>query len=119
MRTKRTRTPEAVVLDACLQLLKLRGVFCWRSNNSAIRRTDTATGRQWMQFSGLRGVSDILGILRPSGRLLAVEAKSDVGTLTAEQELFLDAVRTGGGCAVVVYGVKDLQALETAIEGTP
>ena len=50
---------ESDVLAACLQYLAVKGVFAWRHNQGAIPRK----GGGYRRFVGLRGVSDILGIL--------------------------------------------------------
>ncbi len=105
---------EAAVLRACLDYLQLRRILCWRSNNAAVRRKDRA-GREWYQFSGLRGVPDILGVL-PGGRLLAVECKRPGGKPTPEQDAFLQAVRAAGGLALLV---DDVRQLAEALEGLP
>jgi hypothetical protein len=58
---------ETDLVGACLEYPRIRRILAWRSN---IRRT--VAGRTFWTFAGLRGVSDILGILE-GGRLLAVE----------------------------------------------
>ena len=55
-----------------------------------------------------RGVADVLGIVPPVGRLLAVECKSATGRPAPDQAWFLDAVRTAGGVALVVRDVAEL-----------
>jgi len=119
---------EADVLRACLAYLKhmyplradgngvFRGICAWRSNNAGVRRTDPKTGRQWHQFTGLKGVADILGVLAPSGRLLAIECKRPGGKLSPEQEQFLDVIRQAGGLACVVRSVDEL-AKALTVEG--
>ena len=53
------------------------------------------------------GSSDLIGILAPSGKLVAIEMKSATGTCTPEQELFLALVRKSGGIAFVCRSVDD------------
>lgn len=100
------------VLRACLELLRVRRIFCWRQNQGAIPLGD---GR-FRKFVGMKGVSDILAVLPPGGRLLAVETKRpDGGRLTDDQRAFLEAVCAAGGLALVVDDVAQLiAALEEA-----
>lgn len=64
------------------------------------------------------GSSDLIGILAPTGRFVALEVKSEKGRMRDEQRLFLDLVRARGGFAAVVRSVEDARAaLERAREG--
>jgi VRR-NUC domain len=99
------RTTEAPIVAACLEYLtQVAGVLAWRSNNTGV--FDPAR-KCFRSFRGLKGVSDILGIL-PGGRLLAVECKRPGGKPTAEQQAFLDEVNRRGGLAVCVHAVGEL-----------
>jgi hypothetical protein len=100
---------ESDLVKACLQLLKLRGVYCWRQNSGAAVFGQGKARRFVQMTRGVQGVSDILGIL-PGGRFLAVEAKRPGNWPTAHQEAFLDAVRAQGGVALVVHDVGELAA---------
>ena len=95
-------TPESIVLDGCLNYLKVRGIYHWRNNTGAVR---IGPGR-FMRF-GKVGSSDILGLL-PGGRLLCVECKAKGGRLSPEQERFLEDVKNLGGLAVVCRGWQEL-----------
>jgi hypothetical protein len=101
----RTTTPEAAVLSQVLALLRLRGVFAWRNHSVGIW---DPTRRVFRAHPGLRGVSDVLGIL-PGGRLIAIECKAPRGRLTAEQSAFLANVVKAGGVALVVRDVRELE----------
>ena len=95
---------EAATLRACLDYLTLRRVYHWRANQGAI-----PCKGGYRRFTGLLGVSDVLGCL-PGGRLLAVEVKSPTGRLRPAQAVFLDTVRTLGGLAIVARSVADLES---------
>ena len=100
------RTPEGQVLRACLDLLQLRGILAWRSNNAPIPI------RNGKRLLGLRptltpGLPDILGLL-PSGRLLAVECKSEEGRLSDAQAAFLAALERAGALTVVARSAAEL-----------
>lgn len=96
-------TRESDIVTACLEYLKLRGIFCWRQNQGAIPLKNGG----YRRFVGLKGVSDILGILA-DGRFLAVEVKKPGGKVRAEQQAFLDVIRENGGVALLVFSVNDL-----------
>lgn len=93
---------ETALVKACLQLLALRGIPSWRNNSGAL-----AVGKRFVRF-GHPGSSDILGILAPGGRLLAVECKTATGRLSPAQRAFLDNVTRAGGLALVVRDVAQL-----------
>jgi hypothetical protein len=98
------RFKESNVLTACLQFLSLKGVLAWRSNNTGVFDPNR---KRFRSFRGLKGVSDILGIL-PGGRSLAVEAKRAGGRPSVEQQAFLDEVNRRGGVALWVASVAEL-----------
>lgn len=98
---------ESDVLGSCLRLLSLRGVFAWRQNQGAI----PLPGGGYRKFVGLKGVSDILGVLPPYGRLLAVEVKRPGGRMTTDQRMFQAAVNDLGGLAVCVEAVDELDRI--------
>ena len=97
---------ESDLVRACLDLLALRGITAWRNNNAGIY--DPAR-RRFRTFHGLKGASDILGILA-GGRFLAVECKMPGGKLSPDQTAFLDMIRERGGLAIVVHNVAELDA---------
>src|SRR5262249_15385763 len=84
---------ESGTLSACLALLRLRGILAWRASTTGVY--DPAR-KCFRSFRGLKGVSDILGVLEGGGRL-AVEVKSATGRLTPDQQWFLDEVNRRGG----------------------
>jgi hypothetical protein len=105
---------EKDVVKACLQYLRLVGVFAWRQNQGAVKVTPASGPRRFFRFASAEGISDIIGVL-PGGRLLAVECKREDGKVRESQERFLSAVRAKGGLALVVRSVTELIA---AIEGS-
>jgi hypothetical protein len=105
---------EADILQACLTWLKLHGVFCWRQNQGAISGEYNGK-RRFLRFASMAGISDIVGLLPPSGRLLAVECKRPGRKPTPEQDTFLAIVRQSGGVGVCVHSLAELeQALAAA-----
>jgi len=107
------KATESDLVRACLGLLAMHGVFAWRANTTGI----FDPGRKvFRSFQGMRGVSDILGLL-DGGRFLAVEAKVPPNKPSIDQEYFLGLVRAKGGLAVVVYDLADLEKA-LALQGT-
>lgn len=80
----------------------------WRCNNGV----DTARGVRY----GLGvGAADLIGLLRPSGRFLALEVKTPEGKQSIQQRLWGEAVRTAGGFYAVVRSIDEaLAAIEEA-----
>lgn len=105
-------------------LTYLRSVLGWpvvRINSGGMRR-----GKSFYRFNDTAGVSDIVGLIPPSGRFLAIEVKRPGGRPTEQQRQWLDAVRAAGGVGLVVTGLDDLRqqlrelvVLETASTGGP
>lgn len=101
------KVKETEIVRACLDYLAARKIFAWRQNQGAI---PTAHGG-FRRFVGLRGVSDILGILPGgTGRFLAIEVKRPGGRTSPEQETFLANVTALGGVACVAHSVDELEA---------
>jgi VRR-NUC domain len=101
---------EADILRDCLTWLRLPGVFCWRQNQGAI--TGQYHGkRRFLRFTSVDGVSDILGVLRPQGLLLALEVKRPGRRPTPKQEAFLATVRDHGGIGACVQSVAELEQM--------
>ncbi len=101
------RTPtESDLVRACLQWLTLHGILAWRANQIPA----PLKGGGFRRFAGMPGVSDILCVLPPAGRLLAIEAKSPTGKLRPAQAVFLDEVNRRGAVGLVVRSLADLEA---------
>jgi hypothetical protein len=97
------KTPlERDVLSACLKLLTLRRVPHWRQSVGQF----TVGGRTIR--AAVLGCSDIIGLLPPDGRFLAIECKQPGTRPTAAQNAFLAAVEAAGGVALVVTDVRQL-----------
>lgn len=99
---KQDKMSEADIQYACLQYLRLNHIFCWKAHTVGIKKESGS-----YIPSGMRGVSDILGIL-PDGRFLAVECKKPKNKLSEFQREFLENIKNNGGVALVVYSLDDL-----------
>jgi len=100
---------EQDILRVCLEYLKLRGVCCWRQNQGSVAGEHKGR-RRFLRFASADGISDIIGLLPPGGRLLAVEVKRPGKQPTATQQAFLDAIGRNGGLAVCVHSLAELEA---------
>jgi hypothetical protein len=99
-----------------LQLLALRRIPAWRANTGAMRIAGAGGRQRFVRFN-VKGCADVLGLLPPSGRLLAVECKMPGRKTTADQRAFLDNVAAAGGLALVVTDLRDLVAALDAAAG--
>lgn len=82
----------------------------WRNQAGVAHHCD-ASGRERVVRYGLaRGAADLVGVLAPGGRWVALEIKRPGGRTTDEQELFLRLVRRMGGFAAVVDSVESARA---------
>jgi hypothetical protein len=60
---------------------------------------------------GLKGSADILGIIKPSGRLLAIEVKTGNARQSPQQVAFERMINDFGGVYFLVRSISDLQSL--------
>ena len=85
----------------------------WRNNTGSL---PVHTGRR-VKYGLCVGSSDLIGILRPSGRFFAFEVKTATGKASREQDMFIDLVRTMGGIALVVRSAEDAMSALDAAQG--
>ena len=63
---------------------------------------------QWQGQFSEKGISDLIGLLPRSGRLLAIEVKRPGKGPTEDQQRFIDNVNRSGGLAFVATSVEDV-----------
>lgn len=64
------------------------------------------------------GSADLVGVIRPTGRVIGLEVKTDDGALSLEQTLWLTQLRRWGGFAAVVRSpVEAISAIDRAVAG--
>ena len=98
---------EAEVQRACLDWLKVKGYFAWRSNNTG---TYNAKSGGYF-FHGVKGVPDICCVHR--GRFIGIECKATKGKQSAAQVEFQKALEKAGGKYILA---RSLAALIEEIE---
>lgn len=89
-----------------LALGRREDVVMW-NNESGVARYGTSVVR----YGVGKGGSDLIGIIKGSGRFLAIEIKTGNARLTKEQKLFQQLVRAFGGVAETVRTVDDATGL--------
>jgi len=107
---------ESVVLAKVHQALAATGrCVIWRNQTGALPAVGRG-GRTYPVRFGLGvGGADLVGLMRPSGRFLALEVKSARGQQTPEQRAWARAVQEAGGFYAVVRSAEEaLEALEAA-----
>lgn len=91
---------EAQVLREIMAYLATRhDVFAFRSNTGVAQKK-----ARFVRF-GLKGQADITGVIAPTGRFLAIEAKNEAGRQTADQKKFQRAVEKYGGLYILARSV--------------
>lgn len=88
---------EAEIQRAILDVLRFHGVECWRANTGAFAGEHKGRSR-FVRF-GEKGQSDILGMIGPNARFLAIEAKRPGNKPTLDQILFMQRINAAGGFA--------------------
>jgi hypothetical protein len=104
--------PEASLMKAVLQLLKLRGVFFYRQNTGAVQATYKGRSR-YVRF-GAVGAPDIVCVIR--GRYVGIELKAGKGKQTEDQLAFQVNLEKAGGAYLVVRDAAELATWLT-VEG--
>ena len=99
----KVKIKESEIQKAILELLRYRGVFCWRQNVGSFKVDNRFVSM------GYKGISDIIGVL--NGRFLAIEVKRPDGVLSEAQVEFLRKVRRAGGIAMVAQSLEDVVRL--------
>ena len=90
---------------AIITYLNYNGCMARRINTHGIYDTKKQTYRK---LSGqVKGTSDIIGMQKRTGRLIAIEIKIGNDNLSPEQHGFLNDVDEGGGIAMIAKSFDD------------
>lgn len=85
-------------------LEKIRKICVEGSTWGVLKLLDQSRKELRVTRSGLApGASDLIGIVAPHGRFLAIELKSKSGKPTDDQKMFVALVRKMGGVAGIAY----------------
>lgn len=72
-----------------------------------------AVASRWTAFGLVKGAADLIGLVKPHGRFLALEVKSRTGRASKEQIQFLALVNRMGGVGGIVRSVEEALELVT------
>lgn len=90
----------------------------WRNNVGVAEMWSSAGKAQRVRYGLCTGSSDLIGLLAPSGRFVALEVKKPGEQPTDEQSKFMAHVRQMGGFAAVVRSAEEARAaVQRAREG--
>lgn len=101
------RQPESIIKAQIIEFLQLHKIFFWNNRSTGIWNPSQ---RVFMKLNGkgdIRGTSDLLGFYK--GRFFAIEVKSEKGTVTPEQESFMQNVIRNGHIAFVARSIEDVE----------
>lgn len=93
---------EVEIQKQCKQYLDIKGVMCWRQNNTPV---PTADGH-FRKFHGKRGVPDIIAVIR--GHFVGIEVKQPTGKQSDHQIQFERELLAAGGIYLLVHSVDEL-----------
>lgn len=101
---------ESDIQRGVLDYLRIRGHFAFRVNTQGVPiHRPGEVGR--FRPSPMKGVADIVGVQRGTGRFFALEIKTRTGRVSDEQEAFLANVERAGGLAAVIRSVDEVRPL--------
>ncbi len=104
----------ALVRELRIKVGNLSDVVLWPNNNGVATFESGAK----VKYGLVKGCADLVGILGPHGRWLALEVKTGEAVATEEQRLFMALVRNMGGFACVVRSIEEGHAaIERARKG--
>lgn len=93
------------LVKACLGYLHLSSIPAWPSKTQG--QFDPKFGG-FRKFVGMKGISDITGLLPPTGRGLFVEVKTGISKASKDQKAFRDRVEAAGGLYILARNLDDL-----------
>jgi hypothetical protein len=95
----------AIMLQTCDRVL-------WGRNNVGMTEANIRYG------VGGKGGSDLLGVIRGTGRAIVCEVKRPGGKPTAEQQRFLDCIANAGGASLCASSVEEVNNYLDSLEKT-
>ena len=72
-------------------------------------RDALSKSNRYISYGLTKGSSDLIGILKPSGRFFALELKTLTGKITEEQVMFIKLVNNMGGYAAVARTLEEAE----------
>jgi hypothetical protein len=99
---------EAQILKSIMAYLRVHPKVGW---NCRINCGSFEVDGRYIQNNSQPGMSDIIGCLRESGRMFAIEVKSQKGRLSEQQALFLSTIENAGGLSCVAKSIDDVSRM--------
>lgn len=72
-------------------------------------RDALSKSNRYISYGLCKGSSDLIGIIKPSGRFFALELKTLSGKVTEEQVMFIKLVNNMGGYAAVARTIEEAE----------
>lgn len=95
------------LVNACLLWLSANGQKLFWSNQTGAL---FAGAGRFVRF-GLKGSSDIIGALKPTGRMVVIECKTGGAVLSDQQKKFRVAALEAGAVHITARSLRDLEVL--------
>lgn len=106
--------PESQVVRDVINYLFMRGWLAWRNNTGGGRFQNKGSDVvRYVQFS-TPGAADVFALR--NGRFLAVEAKTETGKQSEDQQMWQQSIEANGGVYVLVRPSNYMEAIDAAIE---
>jgi len=98
-----------------LKLGQMPDVVIWRLSQGIAAYTDAQGVERKVRHGMINGAADLIGIVAPHGRLIALEVKEGSGRLSKEQRMFLELVNRMGGIGAEIRSVEEaVEVVEAA-----
>ena len=94
----------SALVSATINYIALRGGLAWKTQSGVL-----PVGARFVH-TGRRGLPDVIGVLPPRGRMVAVEIKVGRDTPTRAQQTVHATLARLGALVVVVRDVRDIEA---------
>lgn len=100
---------EQLLVNWTINYLLNRGHHAWRNNSGVL--PITSKGKSRMIKIGQKGLPDVLGYHKETGRLIAIECKVGRNKLSPAQEERIEHMKACNVLAFVVYTTDEVQEL--------
>ncbi len=97
-----------------LRLARINTGVGWFAKGKPARKTDPFA---YPVRFGIPGTADVMGLIWPEGRMLAIEIKSDTGRQSKDQATFQRVVTKYGGLYILARTLADVDAVLIPIVG--
>ena len=88
-----------------INFLNYSGHLVWRNNTTGIYDLKT---KRFRKHHGIKGVPDIIGIHRDTGKFIGIEVKVGKDRLSADQKTFIESSTSKGAIVIVAKCLDDV-----------